>query len=119
MPALPPPPGKPPVSSADLTISIVALVLTVMLGAVGAFFGIFSLAFLDYCPPASCSAEGAATAVMTAVGVAALVGLGGLVVTIIQFVRRKIAWPFAVGALVLCVVVFFIGGVGYVAAVGG
>jgi hypothetical protein len=34
--------------------------------------------------------------------VAALVGLAGLVVTVVQLVRRKLAWPFAVGTLVLC-----------------
>ena len=42
----------------------------------------------------------------------------GLVVTVIQFVRREPAWPFAAGALVLCVVAVGLGGVGYAMAVG-
>jgi len=119
-PGYPPyPPAKPPRSTSDLTISIVVLVFTALLGIGAVGMGVFSLAFLDYCPPATCSAEGAATAVMTALGVAALVGLAGMIVTIVQLVRRKTAWPFAVGTLGLCLVVLFFGGMGYSAAVGG
>ena len=118
-PGFPPPPTTPPRSAADVTISIVVLVVTALLGVGAVFMGIFSLAFLDYCPPATCSADGAATAVMTALAVAALVGLAGMIVTIVQLVRHKTAWPFAVGTLGLCLVVLFFGGMGYSAAVGG
>jgi hypothetical protein len=59
--------GKPPISATDLWISVAALTLTVLVGAVGAAGGLFSLAFLDYCPPESCSANGAATAVLGSV----------------------------------------------------
>ncbi|AQT81740.1 hypothetical protein B1R94_24555 [Mycolicibacterium litorale] len=114
-----PPPAVPPRSAADLTISIIVMVLTVMVGAGSAFLGLLSLAFLDYCPPATCSVEGAVTAVLTAVGIAALVGLAGIIVTIVQLARRKTAWPFAVGTLVLCLVVLFFGGMAYSMAVGG
>lgn len=127
-PGYPPPPGYPQYpgypppapqrSTSDVTISIVIMVLTILMGAAAVFFGIFSLAFLDYCPPATCSAEGAATAVMTSLGVAALVGLVGMVVTIIQLARRKRAWPFAAGTFGLCVLVLFFGVLGYSAAVG-
>ena len=76
-----PRPPKPPISGGDLAISITALVVTALIGAVAAVFGLFSLAFLDYCPPESCSADGAATAVATALFVLAFViGLAGLVV---------------------------------------
>jgi hypothetical protein len=118
-PGYPPPPAEPPRSAADLTISIVLMVLTVVVGAGGAFLGLFFLAFLDHCPPATCSVEGAVTSVLSAVAIMALVGLAGIVVTIIQLARRKRGWPFAVGTLVLCLVVLFFGGVAYVAAVGG
>jgi hypothetical protein len=91
-------PAKRPISSADLTISIVALVLTVLFGAGAAVMGLFLLAFLDYCPPETCSADGAFTAVGTALMIALVVGLVGLVVTIVQLVRRSLAWPFAVGS---------------------
>ena len=104
-----PPPAKPPRSGADLAISIAALTLTVLFGAAAAFFGA--------CPPATCSAEGAVTAVLTSRLVAGGIGVVGLVVTIVALVRRRTAWPFGVGTLVLCVLVVFLGGVGYIAAV--
>jgi hypothetical protein len=111
-------PTKPPLSAADLTISIGALILTVLLGIAAAFFGLFSLAFLDHCPPETCSVDGAFTAVATALGVALLVGIAGLAVTVAQLIRRRPAWPFAVGALVLCTIVCVLGGIGYAVAVG-
>jgi hypothetical protein len=118
-PGYPQPPAKPQQSAADLSISIVVIVMTVVIGAGGAFLGMFSLAFLDSCPPATCSVDGAVTAVMTAVGIAALVGLVGIIVTVVQLARHKLAWPFAVGTLVLCLAVLFVGGIAYSVAVGG
>lgn len=117
-PGYPPPPPKPPRSGADLAISITAVTLTVLLGAAAAFFGLFSLAFLDSCPAATCSVEGAVNAVVTALLVAAGIGVLGIVVTVVQLVRRQRAWPFAVATLVLCAVAVFVGGAGYVASVG-
>lgn len=114
-----PPPAEPPRSAADLTISIILMVSTVIVGACGAFLGLFSLAFLDHCPPATCSVEGAVTSLLSALAIMALVGLAGIVVTIVQLARRKRGWPFAAGTLVLCLVVLFFGGLAYVAAVGG
>jgi hypothetical protein len=114
-----PRPQKPPVSGADVAFSIVALVLTVLLVAGSAFFGLFFLAFLDYCPPETCSIDRAVTAVMTGVGVALLIGVIGLVLTVVQLIRRKRCWPFAVATLVLCGLAVFLGGGGYVVAVGG
>jgi hypothetical protein len=108
-----------PSAQADLVISIVAMVITALLGAAAAVMGLFSLAFLDYCPPESCSVDGAVTAVGTALIIAFVVGLVGLVVTIVALVRRSLAWPFAVGTLVLCGVICVFGGVAYAAAVGG
>jgi hypothetical protein len=118
-PAYPPArPTKPPVSPADLWISISALVLTVLMGITAAVLGVFSLAFLDYCPPETCSADHAVSAVATALLIAAVIGTAGLAVTIAQLVRRKPAWPFAVATLVLCTVACFFGAVGYAVAVG-
>jgi hypothetical protein len=114
----PPAPAKRPIPAADLTISIIALVLTVVLGGCAAVMGVFMLAFLDNCPPATCSVDGAVTAVGTALMIAFVVGLAGTVVTIVQLVRRSPAWPFAVGTLVLCAVICVLGGVAYRVAVG-
>lgn len=115
----PVPPAKPPASGGDIAVSVVVLVLTALFLAASAFIGLFSLAFLDSCPPESCSVEGAVTAVMLGVGVAVAVGVVGLIITVVQLVRRKRGWPFAVATLGLCVVAVVLGGVGYVIAVGG
>jgi hypothetical protein len=118
IPAQPRMPGKPPLSATDLWISVAALTLTVLVGAVGAVGGLFSLAFLDYCPPESCSADGAAKAVLGSVLIAALVGLAGLTVTIIRLARRKPGWPFAIATFCICAVVLCAGLVGYIVATG-
>ena len=66
----PPPSAKPPVSVVDLVVSILAIVFTVAFGVVAAAMGLFMLAFLDHCPPETCSVDGAVTAVGTALMVA-------------------------------------------------
>lgn len=116
-PAMPPP--KPPVNGADVTISVVVLVVTALFGAAASFFGLFFLAFLDSCPPETCTVEGAVTAVMGGLGTALIIGVAGLIATVVQLVRRKRGWPIAVATLVLCIIAVFLGGVGYVIAVGG
>ncbi|MFI5508299.1 hypothetical protein ACIA48_12580 [Mycobacterium sp. NPDC051804] len=115
------PPVGPPkraASGGDIAVSVTALVLTVLLVATASFFGLFSLAFLDSCPPTTCSVEGAVTAVMIALGIAAVIGVVGVVVTVVQLFQRKRSWPLAVGTLALCTIAVFLGGVGYVLAVG-
>ena len=118
-PGYPPPqPPKPPIATTELTVSIGALIFTVVLGVVAATMGLFSLAFLDYCPPETCSREGAAVAVGTALLAAFAIGVVGLVLTVIQLYRRKPGWPFAVATCVLCALLVVPGGVGYAMAVG-
>lgn len=114
----PPPPPPAPRSAADMTISIVVLVLTAVMGAVAVFFGVFSLAFLDHCPPETCSVDGAVNAVFTALLVAAGVGVVGLVFTVVALIRRATAWPYAIATFALCALTLFLGALGYGAAVG-
>ncbi|MEI6252797.1 MAG: hypothetical protein WCP30_08330 [Mycobacteriaceae bacterium] len=118
-PSWPPPPAStpPPRNAGDVTGSVVVMVVTVLVVGAGAFMGLFSVAFLDHCPPATCSAEGAVTASMTAVVVAALVAVAGIITTIVRLATRKTAWPFAIGTLGLCVGVFVLGAIAYTAAV--
>lgn len=80
--------------------------------------GIFSLAFLDYCPPETCSADGAVTAVALTVVALAMIGVTGLVLTVVRLARRRLSWPFSVGTLGLCLVVCVAGVGAYAAAVG-
>jgi len=115
---LPPPPIRQPISGWDLGVSVAVLVLTAGFGALAVFLGFFMLAFLDNCPPATCSVDGAVTAVAGGLLAAAAIGVTGLIVTIVQLVRRRPAWPFAVGTMVLCVLACALGGFGYEAAVG-
>ncbi|KRE30081.1 hypothetical protein ASG82_25165 [Mycobacterium sp. Soil538] len=114
------PGSRPPAprSGADVAISIVVLVLTAVMGAVAAFLGVFSLAFLDHCPPETCSVDGAVSAVFTALMVAAGVGVIGLVLTVVALIRRATAWPYALGTFALCALTLFLGVLGYGAAVG-
>lgn len=109
---------KPKMSGPDLAVSIAALVVTVLVGIAAAIFGMFSLAFLDNCPPESCSADDAFTAVASALAVAAAIVAVGLTVTVVALYRRRPAWPFAIATLVLCLIAFVLGGVGYAVAVG-
>ena len=108
-----------PRSAADVTASVLMMVMTVLLGGLAAVIGVFMLAFIDHCPPATCSIDGAVTAVMGALAVAALVGVTGVVLTMVAIGRLKKSWPLAAGTLGLCVVVLFGGFVGYFVAVGG
>lgn len=113
-----PAPPPPPRNGVDLAVSIVALLLTAGMLAVSVVLGIFSLAFLDHCPPATCSVDGAVTAVFTTLLVAFGVALAGLVITVVQLVRRRRGWPFALATIGLVLIVFVIGGFGYSSAVG-
>ena len=49
--------------------------------------------------------------------IAALVGLAGIVSTIVRLARRKSAWPFAVGTLAACIGVILVGALAYTGAV--
>ena len=75
------------------------MVLTVVTGGASTVLGLMSLAFLDYCPAATCSADGAVTAVLMALAVAAVIGIAGVIITIVRLGARKPGWPFAVGTL--------------------
>lgn len=107
-----------PRSVVDMTISIVVLVLTEVMGAVATFLGLFAVAFLDDCPPATCSASGAVSAVFTALLGAAGVGVVGLALTVVALVRRATAWPYAIATFVLCALTLYLGSLGFGAAIG-
>jgi hypothetical protein len=116
-PPWPPPPPPPRSSGADITVSVLLIVGTVLTVGAGSMMGVFSLVFLDDCPPATCSVDGAVTASTTTVAIAALVGLAGIIITIVRLARRKSAWPFAVGTIAACIGVFLVGALAYTGAV--
>lgn len=96
-------------------MSVAALVVGTVLVGLAGFAGVFSLVFLDYCPPATCSATGAALSVVGGLAVAAIIGIAGLVLTIVRLSRRRAGWPFATAALVLSVLALA-GGIAALAA---
>lgn len=106
-------------STGDLIGSIAALVLTVIGGGVAAFFGLFFMAFTDYCPPATCHIDAGVNAMAAGFIAAAVIGIAGTVMTIIRLVARRPAWPFAVGTMGLCALACGLAIAGYLAAVGG
>ncbi|CAN5543350.1 hypothetical protein BH11ACT6_BH11ACT6_07620 [soil metagenome] len=114
----PPAPRKPPISGVDLGISLTAMILTLAFGAFAVVIGMFLLLVLESCPPALCSVDGGVSAVLVTWLIAAVIGLLGFTVTIVQLVRRALAWPYAVGMLVLCVATCVIGVYVYGDAVG-
>lgn len=101
-----------------MVVSVTALVLAALVIAIGVLVGVFALAFLDSCYPPQCRESAVWTAVIAPLAVATAVGLAGMATTIIRLTRRRPAWPFALGALAVAVIVLAAGAVGYTAAVG-
>ena len=111
-------PAKPPIAQGDLVVSILAIVLIAVVGVGGSLMGLLMLAFLDSCPPEKCSETGAVASIWIAILVAFVVGAVGVVVTIVRLVKRRRAWPYAVGTFMVCGVVGVVGLVAYLLAVG-
>ncbi|MCO5546655.1 hypothetical protein L7F22_000089 [Adiantum nelumboides] len=89
-----------------------------MLVALGVFGAVFLVAFLDYCPPRTCSSSAVLVSVGGSLVVAAAAGIAGLAMTVLRVVERRPAWPFALATLAVtgCAVVF--GAVHYASAIG-
>lgn len=115
----PAPATKPPVSGVDAAVSVTALTLTLVAGAVAAFFGVFFMAFTDDCPAGTCNIDAGVTAMFTGFIVAAGLWVAGLVLTVARLRRRTRAWPYASGTLALCTAACVLGIAGYLQAVGG
>lgn len=117
---LPPPfpSPKPPVDRTDVVLSAVLSVISAVIWVAAAVMEFFAMAFTDYCPAESCSADRAFMSILVALGAAAaLIVVGGIVATI-RIIRRRLGWPFPAATLVLSIAAEIIGFVGYVAAVG-
>ena len=115
----PPPPARPQRNTADLAVSVIVLVITVLGSALGCLMSFMMMAFLDYCPPQTCSVNGAVTAALGTIGAVGLIVVAGLVLTVIRLGARKTAWPFAVGTAASAVAAFLLGFLAFNFAVGG
>jgi hypothetical protein len=91
--------------------SILLMTGSVLGWAGGSFFIYFVIGlFGGDCDSPDCGAYAGATAEQTAIVIAAGVVVVGLAVTIVRLATRRRAWPFALGAFVLCGVCITIGG---------
>ncbi|MEV1292541.1 hypothetical protein [Pseudonocardia sp. NPDC049635] len=102
----------------DVALSGIALALTGMLVALGVFGGVFLLAFLDYCPPQTCSSSRIMVSVVGSLVVAAAAGIAGLAMTVLRIVERRISWPFALITLAIVAAAVGFGAADYTSAIG-
>ena len=102
----------------DIALSVFLLVLAAVAGIVGGFLGFISIAFLDDCPEATCSEDGAVSAQFTAALVVMLAFVVGLIATIVTLSARRRGWWVALLTVLAVLVVWVLGFVGYFAAVG-
>ena len=92
----------------DVALSIVWLVVATVVAIVGSIFAFLSLAFIDYCP-AGCSVDAAVNAQFAAVLAVVIIGVVGLIATIVLLATRRRAWWVGVVTLVLISAAFVAG----------
>jgi hypothetical protein len=105
-------------SAADLTVSIVVLIVTVLGVAVSALIGLMATLSLSSCQPPGCHADAAVVLVLGAMALAGVVGAVGAVLTVVRLVQRKTAWPFAVGTFGGCLGAVALGVIAYLVTTG-
>ncbi|MEQ3554422.1 hypothetical protein WIS52_28485 [Pseudonocardia nematodicida] len=102
----------------DVALSGFALALTGMLIALGVFGGVFLMAFLDYCPPRTCSSLNILVSVGGSLVVAVAAGIAGLAMTVLRIVERRVSWPFAAVTLLIAAAAIAFGAADYTTAIG-
>ncbi|GAB3611163.1 MULTISPECIES: hypothetical protein [Humibacter] len=100
---------KPPYLVWDIIISVVVWLVTGAFISIASFAAIFGLAFLDYCPPQSCSSEAAVACLFAAGAASVVVALAGFVGGLVRMLRRASSWWITLGAFVLCVACWMVG----------
>jgi uncharacterized BrkB/YihY/UPF0761 family membrane protein len=100
--AVAPPPGKRPVRTWDLVVTIILLVLDGVLAAIMSFFGFFLAMAGDSCGARDCNSDLIATGLMVAVALPWILLVVVAVVAIVLLVRRRLAfWVPLVGAVLI------------------
>lgn len=112
--------ARPPARVIDAAATVTMLLIAWLLLFGGVFVGVFVLVFADFCPASSCGTEGDAfPAVVGGLAGAGVSAVLGMVAAAVRIPRRKLAWPFALVALVLTLVALGVGGFAYAAAAAG
>lgn len=101
--AVAPPPGKRPIRTWDLVVTIVLLVLAGVLAAIMSFFGFFLAMAGDSCGARDCNSDMIAVGLMVAVALPWLLLIIVAVVAIVMLVKRRIAFwvPLIGGVLII------------------
>ena len=109
--AVPPPPGRRPLRTWDLVVTIILLVLDGVLAAIMSFFGFFLAMAGDSCEARDCNADFIAVGLMVAVALPWILLIVVAIVSIVLLVKRRLAfWVPLVGG-VLIIASWFIGAV--------
>ena len=103
----------------DIALSVFLLLLAAAVGVVGSLLAFVSVAFLDNCPPETCSVDGAVGAQFTAALVVILAFVAGLIATLVALATRRRGWWLALLTVVIVLASWVLGFVGYSLAVGG
>ncbi len=107
--AVAPPPGKRPVRTWDLVVTIILLLLDGVLAAIMSFFGFFLAMAGDSCGARDCNSDLIAVGLMVAVGLPWLVLIIVAVVSIVLLVTRRIAFWVPLLGVVFIVGSWFVG----------
>jgi uncharacterized membrane protein len=102
----------------DIALSVFLLLLAAVVGVVGTILAFVSIAFIDNCPPETCSVDGAVGAQFTAALVVILAFVAGLIATIVALATRRRGWWLGLVTVFLVLLSWVLGFVGYFAAVG-
>lgn len=106
------------ISVGDIVVSILLWCCMPALLLTAALLDLSFLMFIDVCPPETCSVNGAISAVVVSGTCAFLVMLASIVWGIVRLVRRRLAWPVALGGLLLVIAALMLGFVVGFAALG-
>ena len=112
------PEARPPYLLWDIILSVVVWLVTGIFIGIASFVAIFGLAFLDYCPAQTCSAQAAVACLIAAGAASVVVALAGCVGGVLRMLRPAPSWWITVGAFVLCVACWVVGFVSAGEAVG-
>src|ERR1700730_2389209 len=93
------PSPKPRTDGSDVVLSTVLLVISAISWATAAGMEFFAMAFTDYCPAETCSADRAFLSIAVGLSAAAALFVIGAVLAIIRNIRRRLGWAFAGGTV--------------------
>lgn len=101
--AIAPPPGKRPLRTWDLVVTIVLLVLDGVLAAIMSLFGFFLAMAGDSCGARDCNSDLIAIGLMVAVALPWLVLIIVAIVSIVLLIKRRLAFwvPLVGGVLII------------------